>query len=557
MHDISLILLMALGFGAALIFGLITHRLGLSPIVGYLMAGVVLSPNTPGYVGDIAIATQLAELGVILLMFGVGLHFKVADLLRVKGIALPGAIGQSLAAVLLAVLFGGWIGLPSSTSWVVGVAISVASTVVLLRVLMDFNQLHTSQGHIAVGWLIVEDILTVAILVLLPAFAQATHGSGEGNLMLAMGKAVGSIVAAVVVILVIGGRLVPMLMNAVARTRSRELFMLVVLVVALLVAVGSATLFGVSMALGAFLAGLVVGQSETGHQAAAEALPFRDAFAVLFFVAVGMLFDPAVLASHPGMIAAVLFIVLVGKPLAAFVIVVALNYPHRAALTVGIALGQIGEFSFIVADLGKSLGFMDDAHRSVLVAAAIISITLNPVMFRFIPKLERLLISTPVLGPYLSKRGCDNEMEALSASSQGEAAPVIVVGYGPVGQSVLRELDAAGIKATLIDLNIDTIKRLRGEGRSAVFGDARSHEMLHALGLQDATHLILTIPDPEQRGDIVHAARALAPNIEILARSRYTSERGHLEANGVSVAVCEEDLVARDLTDQVLKKLKT
>lgn len=384
MHaNTGLILTLTGGLGAALAFGYITHRLGLSAIAGYLLAGVAVGPNTPGFVADRHLAEQLAEVGVILLMFGVGLQFHFKELLAVRRVAVPGAIVQSLAATALGALVGHAFGWDWSAGVVYGMAMSVASTVVLVRVLMDFGVLHTPTGHIAVGWLVVEDLFTVVVLVLLPALFGG-KADQAGGLPLALALTAVKIGVLVAVVLVVGGRLIPWLLARVAAAGSRELFTLTVLVVALGIAVGSAELFGVSMALGAFLAGMVVGRSEFSLRAATEALPMRDAFAVLFFVATGMLFDPWSLAESPGLLAGTLAVVVLGKPLAALAIVLVFGYPLRVALAVAVALAQVGEFTFMLANMGRGLGVLPAEAMNALVAAAIVSISLNPLLFHLL-----------------------------------------------------------------------------------------------------------------------------------------------------------------------------
>lgn len=558
MHDVPLIMLMAVGMGFALLFGLATNKLRLSPIVGYLIAGIAIGPHTPGYQGDLTIAGQLAEIGVILLMFGVGLHFNLEELFRVRVIATVGAIVQSSAAILFSLLLVPFFGFSISTALVLGTAISVASTVVLIRVLTDNGSLHTPQGHVAVGWLIVEDLLTVAVLVLLPSIAKAGDAdTGGGAIMVSIGKTAISIVLALVVILVLGKKLFPYVMNVVARTRSRELFTLSVLVVAMLVAVLAAKVFGVSMALGAFLAGLVVAQSDVGHEAAAEALPFRDAFAVLFFVSVGMLFDPATLYDYPGLTAAVVAIVVIGKPLAAFAIVLILNHPLRTALTVALALGQVGEFTFILADVAHKLGFFESEHSSVLVTASIISITLNPLLFRLLPKLETAIPRLPVVGAFLGSRGKSEALKQLTVHDSDKEGPgAIVIGYGPVGQAVMKGLDHSGVSTLIIDMNIDTVKKLREQGRAAVYGDAQRADILAAAGAATARYLVLTVPDVETRNGTIKAVREINPDIQILARTRYLSEEASLQSKGITVIACEEAEVSAKLLDRVIHMVK-
>src|SRR5688572_14248820 len=373
MHDLSLLTTIATAFAAAWVLGLITQLLRLSPIVGYLLAGVAIGPYTPGFAGDVALASQLAEVGVILLMFGVGLHFNLRDLLAVRSVAVPGAIGQSLAATLLGLVVAVSFGWPAKQGLVLGMAMAVASTVVLIRVLTDNRALDTTAGHVAIGWLIVEDVLTVIVLVLIPALgtgaaAAATSIPTEGGdprpFWLALLIALGKLAALVAVLLYGGSWLIPWIMVRVARLRSRELFTLTVLVMAIAIAAASFFLFGASMALGAFLAGMVVGRSPVSHQAAADALPLRDAFAVLFFASVGMLFDPKFVVQHPVLLVAGLGIVMIGKPLAAMVIVAVIGYPVRTALTVAIGLAQIGEFSFILSQVGREKRVMDDVGHN-------------------------------------------------------------------------------------------------------------------------------------------------------------------------------------------------
>jgi CPA2 family monovalent cation:H+ antiporter-2 len=389
-HDIDLILTLTGGLAAALVGGYVTFRLGLSPIVGYLLAGFAVGPNTPGFVADQHLADQFAEVGVILLMFGVGLQFHLEELLAVRSVAIPGALGQSLVATVLGTIVGVGYGWSWSSGIVFGLAMSVASTVVLMRVLADHDDLHTRAGHIAVGWLVVEDLFTVLVLVLLPAFF-ASGNAGASGIAIAILAAIVKLAAMVGLTFVAGNRLIPWLLHRAAATHSRELFTLTILVLALGIAVESAKVFGVSMALGAFLAGMVVGRSEFSQRAATEALPMRDAFAVLFFVSVGMLFNPRQMLQSPGLIALTLGVILLGKPLVALVIVRLLKYPLRDAITIAIVLAQIGEFSFILAQAGKSLGLLDDRAANTLIAAAIVSISLNPILYRLIDPIDALL----------------------------------------------------------------------------------------------------------------------------------------------------------------------
>lgn len=564
-HPPSLIATIAAGFTAAWVLGLLTQKMRLSPIVGYLLAGVVIGPYSPGFVGDPEIAHQLAELGVILMMFGVGMHFHIDDLLRVKGVAIPGAIGQSLVATIAGIVIFTALGMPLKTGAVLGMAMAVASTVVLMRVLMDANVLNSPQGHIAVGWLIVEDILTVVLLVLIPALGtdpnvDPEHAAAAATpLWMALGIAMLKLAALVVVVMVGGARFVPWVLVRVARLRSSELFTLTVLVLSIAIAAGSYYIFGVSMALGAFLAGMVVAQSPVSHQAGADVLPLRDAFSVLFFVAVGMLFNPHFVLEQPLLIVAALGIILIAKPLAALAIVAFLGHPSRTAITVALGLAQIGEFSFILADLGRQYDMVTDDGYSLLVASAIISITLNPLIFRYIPQIEHWLIRHPPLWRLLNRRaehrGQMANLESftrLKAYDDDKPNMAIVVGYGPVGRTVDRTLQEAGILTVVLDLNMETIQTLVGSGRVAVFGNASNKSILEQAGARKATHIIVTLPDAGARAAVVTAARDLNPAARILVRARYLQERTILEQSGASAAVFEEGEAALALARLVL-----
>jgi CPA2 family monovalent cation:H+ antiporter-2 len=544
----------------ALVLGLVTQRLRLSPIVGYLLAGIALGPQTPGFVADPKMAAELAEIGVVLLMFGVGMHFDLRDLFAVRRIALPGAGAQILVATLLGLVASQFAGLGLGAGLVIGVAVSVASTVVLVRLLMDNDLLHTAQGHIAVGWLIVEDIFTVLVLVEMPAFGQ---NAGQGrNIFLALGLAVVKVTVLGLVV-VAGGRLViPWLLRQVARTRSRELFTLTVLALALAIATGSAVWFGVSMALGAFLAGMVVGQTEVSHQAAADALPMRDAFAVLFFVSVGMLFDPHVVMDQPWLLLGLLGIVLFAKPLTAFLIVWALRYSVRSALTVAVALAQIGEFSFLLADEAARDRLLPAEGHSLLVACAILSITLNPLLFRTIDPLERWLRRKPRLWQVLSRRseagGAEINAETrarLAEAVQEEEKLALVVGYGPVGQTASRILKDFGLRPVVVDLNLDTVRSLAQSGQLAVYGDATQRDILEAAGIKNAKYLLVTIPEVLTRTVVILAAKDQNPELRIFVRARYLQERAWLEEVGATGVVTEEAETAIGLAALLLREV--
>lgn len=567
MHgEFALLINLSVSLVLALALGLVTERLRLSPIVGYLLAGIALGPQTPGMVADPEMAAQFAEIGVVLLMFGVGLHFNLDDLLAVKGIAIPGAVGQILVASALGTLAAVAFGLDIISGLVIGIAISVASTVVLIRVLMDNDVLHTNQGHIAVGWLIVEDIFTVLVLVMLPGMASVL-GQDEaagGGILIALVWAVGKIALLGLLVVAVGRKAIPWLLRQVARTRSRELFTLAVLAVALAIATGSAVVFGVSMALGAFLAGMIVGQTEVSHQAASDALPMRDAFAVLFFVSVGMLFDPQVLLDAPGLLLALLGIILVAKPLAALLIVFALRYTTQTALTVAIALAQIGEFSFLLANEAVRLDILSTEGLSLLVAASLISITLNPLLFRAIGPLERWLRGKErirrLIDRWSAARGAALNVQMRDRLGRTvEAAEdrpwAVAVGYGPVGQTASRILREFQIEPVVIDLNLDAVRSLAASGQIAIYGDATRRDILEAAGIRRARYLLVTIPDLMTRTLIILAAKDLNPKLRVFTRARYIQERAWLEEIGATDICTEESETALGLAVMLLHEV--
>ncbi len=573
MHDYDLILLLALGFTIALGFGYITQRLRLSPILGYLLAGVVVSPSTPGLSVDKHLAMQLSEVGVILLLFGVGLHFSVKDLLAVKRVSLPGAIVQSLTATALATLFLHWLGYSWGVGLIIGMAVSVASTVVLVRVLSDNNVLNTSQGHIAIGWLIVEDIFTVLMLVLLPAlggilldkggaipltifgFTLYEGETGPLTIFLSFIFAMLKMGLLAVVVLLGGKKFIPWILTQIARTRSRELFTLAVLALALLIATASVAIFEASFALGAFLAGMAVGQSKLSEQAAADALPMKDAFAVIFFVAVGMLFDPVVLVEQTKLFLILMGIILIAKPLAALVVVVVLGYSTTTAFTVALALAQIGEFSFILSGEARKLGLITPEKESVLIAAAILSLALNPLLFRSVPLLEKILSKYKKLWSLLNWRATHrvSKLEPAKHNNLTGQRKAVVVGYGPVGQTITRIFKESGIHPVIIDMNVDTITFLHENGTEAVFGDASKADILKAAGIEQASYLIITPPDLASRIPIAGTARHLNENVIIYSRARYITERAMLEKIGVSKVCYEEAEAAVGIAEMVLQ----
>jgi CPA2 family monovalent cation:H+ antiporter-2 len=551
-EHLDLILTFTGGLAAALFFGYLTTRVGLSPIVGYLIAGIAVSRHTPGFDADESLASQMAEIGVILLMFGVGLQFHIKELLAVRRVAIPGALIQIAAATALGAAVTHLLGWTWTAGIVFGLAISVASTVVLTRVLSDHGALHTRTGHIAIGWLVVEDLFTVVALVLLPALVGSGASADGANVGVALGIALLKLVALVALTFVLGGWAIPRLLAYVARTGSRELFTLTILVLALGIAVGSAKLFGASMALGAFLAGMVVGQTEFNNRAATEALPFRDAFAVLFFVSVGMLFDPYQLGRDWPLIALTTAVILLGKPLAAFAVVRVLGYPLPVSLGVAVALAQIGEFSFILAQLGRQLGVLPESALNVLVSASILSITLNPLIYKAMPAALRWAGRRARLSRLLNPPApvADEPIDAEDGEHRA-----IVVGYGPVGRTVKRILSSNGIRPVIVEMNVDTVRALRAAGTDAVYGEAARRETLEAAGVTGAEALIITASNIANVEEAIRTARELNPGIRILARANYLTETLALDRAGAHRIVTAEGEVALTMTEFVLRSL--
>ncbi len=562
-HDISLIATITTGFVLAFLGGLLAHKLRLPPLVGYLLAGVALGPFTPGFVGDANLAAQLAEIGVILLMFGVGLHFSINDLMEVRDIALPGAIGQIAVAtasgVGLAALWGWGIG----AGLVLGLALSVASTVVLLRALEQRNALDTVNGRIAVGWLIVEDLVMVLALVLLPALAGALGGDARGvaaqfsggSLAMALLFTIGKVALFVALVFLVGTRVVPWLLQMVARTGSRELFTLSVLAIALGIAFGSAELFGVSFALGAFFAGVVLSESDFSHQAAADSLPLQDAFAVLFFVSVGMLFDPSIVVRDPLAVLAVVLLNGLGKSIAAFAIVVARGYPVTTALTVSASLAQIGEFSFILAGLGVTLGLLPPEGRDLILAGAILSITLNPLVFATVDPVAAWIKARPHLLALLERSSGRLLTLPENDGETGLKDHAIIVGYGRVGVIIGGVLKAQGLPWVVIDENRRRVERLRKEGLTAIYGDATAAGVLEAAGVDSAKVLIVAIPQSYQKRRIIELARKANARIDTAVRTHRASEVAYLKGQGVGIAIMGTREVAFGLLRYALPSL--
>jgi CPA2 family monovalent cation:H+ antiporter-2 len=558
LHETALIATIAAAFVFAFTFGLIASWLRLPPLVGYLLAGVMMGPFTPGFVGDLSLASQLAEIGVILLMFGVGLHFSIPDLLAVRRIAVPGAIVQIIVATLLgAALAHSW-GWSPAAGLTFGLSLSVASTVVLLRALEQQNKLNTPVGRIAIGWLIVEDLVMVLALVLIPALAEAFSSAGtETASSMALPKILGvtlaKVVMFVVLALVVGVRVVPWLLTLVARTGSRELFTLGVLAVALGIAFGSAALFGVSFALGAFFGGVIMSESDLSHRAAERSLPLQDAFAVLFFVSVGMLFDPSIIVRAPLQLLGVMAIIVVGKSIAAFVIVVLFRFPLSTALTVSASLAQIGEFSFILAALGIALKLLPDDGRDLILAGALLSITLNPLFFAIQPRVERWLRARSAFASWIESRARSGPMQVDEPGLPDVPHDhAIVIGHGRVGSAITAVMERAQQAFVVIDSDRPRYEALRARGLRALHGDAAQSGLLAAAGIQRARVLLIATAEPFQARRVVDAARALNPKLSIIVRAQSEAEMATLSAAGADHALTGERELARAMLRQAL-----
>ncbi len=552
-HDTPLIATLVAGIGLAFVFGALAHRLRISPLVGYLVAGIVVGPLTPGFAADQHMANELAEIGIILLMFGVGLHFSLEDLLAVRSIVVPGAFGRMVLVTLLGIGLGELVSWPIGGSFLFGLALSVASTVVALRALQERHLLESERGRIAIAWLVVEDLAMVLALVLAPAIARILNESFEegasaapvtmGPMLATIGITLLKVAAFVALMLVVGRRAIPWLLHAIAHTGSRELFRLAVLAIALSVAYGAAMLFGISFALGAFFAGMVLSESQLSQRAAQETLPLRDAFAVLFFVSVGMLFNPRVLVEHPGPLVATILIITLGKAVLAFGIVRGLRHPVSTALTISASLAQIGEFSFILAGLGVSVGLMPPEARDLILAGAIFSILANPILFaaadRLKPWLERReTVAHPEIQP-------EPEPEPLPTTALREHS--VLVGYGRVGSVVGEALRRSHRPLLVIEDRHDLVDRLHAENVEAIAGNAADPRLLAAANIGEARTLFIAIPEAFEAGQIVQQARHTNPAIEILARAHSDAEVEHLTKLGADLVILGEREIAHSM----------
>ena len=562
-HSTPLITTIVGGLALAYILGMIAQRLKISPLVGYLAAGVLAGPFTPGFVADTSLAPELAEIGVILLMFGVGLHFSLKDLMAVKAIAIPGAIAQIAVATLLGLGLSAFFGWGLFSGIVFGLCLSTASTVVLLRALEERGLIDSQRGQIAIGWLIVEDLAMVLALVLLPAIANMLESSDQTNvsqLMINLGITIGKVVAFILIMMIVGRKLIPWILAKTAATGSRELFTLSVLALALGIAYGAVTLFDASFALGAFFAGMVLNESELSHRAAQDTLPLRDAFAVLFFVSVGMLFDPMVLIEHPLGILATLAIIIIGKSVAALLLVRMFGHSRRTALTISVSLAQIGEFAFILAGLGVALNVLEPDARNLVLAGALVSIMLNPVLFSLLDR-------------YLAKTETKEEVEQLQQEELEEEMPVpvdicghaIIVGYGRAGSMLAEKLLAQSIPLVIIENSRNKFAELKEKSLNTVLGNASTKESLALARIDCAKSLLLTIPNGYEAADIAETARSMNPDLniivrahfdDIIVRANYDEEASFILEKGANHVVIDEDQTASAMADMLIKEVE-
>jgi CPA2 family monovalent cation:H+ antiporter-2 len=559
-HDVDLIILLAVGFGVALIFGYIAARLRLPPLIGYLIAGIIISPNTPGIEADIHLANQLAELGVMFLMFGVGMHFSLKDLLLVRRIALPGAILQIAVATLLGIgvsMLWGW---SFGSALVFGLSLSCASTVVLLKALGDRGLLDSVNGKIAVGWLLVEDLVMVLVLVLLPATAVLLGGKApagaDGNIWLTLGITLLKVIGFIAFMLIVGKRVVPIIMQFVARLGSRELFTLTVVAAAVSIAYGSYAIFGVSMALGAFFAGMVVKESDFSHRAEEETLPLREIFSILFFVSVGMLFDPHILVESPLHILAVIAIIMVGKTLAAMALVLFFRYPINTALTVGASLAQIGEFSFILATLGVSLGLLSLEAQNLILAGALFSITLNSFIFSAIEPVQRWIRERSHLARLLERSGDPLAMLPDEVDQAYLRDQVVIVGYGGVGRRITENLINENIKVVIAEENREIVEKLRNANIAAVSGVATEPSVLIQAHIMHARLLVISPMDILDIHRIVTIAKQLNPQIQVLICAESKEEAAVIRDENIGEVFYAKEEMAKNMSHHILNQIE-
>lgn len=550
-HNVTLITTIAAGFGLALIFGFIAERLKLSALVGYLVAGILIGPATPGFVADAHITSQLSEIGVMLLMFGVGLHFSIEDLMSVKRIAIPGAIVQMTIATLLGMYVSSAWGWTFGEGLVFGLSLSCASTVVLLKALESRNLMKSINAKITIGWLVVEDLITVLVLVLLPPLASLLGGTALGNESVSIWQTIGltllQVAAFIVIMLGIGKRLLPWMLWHIAKTGSRELFTLAVISAAIGIAYGASALFNVSFALGAFFAGMVMRESEFSHRAAQESLPLRDAFAVLFFVSVGMLFQPSILIDKPMSVLAVVAVIVVGKSVAAMAITLAFRYPLNTALVVAASLAQIGEFSFILAGLGASLGILPAEGMSLILAGALISIAINPLIFSAINPFKKWLVGLSGLASDLEKRVDPFAELPMSTERKYLEGQVVLVGYGRVGRRIAQELTAHDIPFVVAEQNREVVEGLRKKGIPAVSGNASEPSVLIQAHIANASMLVVATPDTIDVRKMVDTAKALRPEIRIVLRTHNEDESELLRKDNLGTVFYGEEELANGM----------
>lgn len=564
-HDVDLIILLAVGFGAALLFGFIAARLKLPPLIGYLVAGIVISPNTPGVVADMVLANQLAELGVMFLMFGVGMHFSLNDLMTVRRIALPGAMLQIAVATLMGMGLTMWWGWSFGAALVFGLSLSCASTVVLLRALGDKGLLDSVNGKIAVGWLLVEDLVMVLVLVLLPATATLLGGqtpvhegdSGtQHSILVTLGITLLKVSAFIAFMLIIGKRLIPKIMLQVARIGSRELFTLTVVAAAVSIAYGSYALFGVSMALGAFFAGMVVKESDFSHRAEEETLPLREIFSILFFVSVGMLFNPSIIWEQPFHIIGVVAIIMIGKTIAAMALVLFFRYPLNTAMTVGASLAQIGEFSFILATLGLSLKLITPEAQNLILAGALISITLNSFVFAAIEPIQVWIRKRSHLARLLERSGDPLSMLPDEVDQSYLRDQVVIVGYGEVGSRIATSLKEQGIKFVIAEENREIVESLRAKGIAAVSGDATEPAVLIQAHIMHASMLVVSPVDILYVRRMAEIARQLNPDIEIMICTESNEEAKLIEEENIGTVFMAKQELANNMTKHIMAEIR-